>query len=50
MNGLRSVRDGSRLAVHASPPRDGDPEQMVNYVTPGYATAVFVSAGGVQRV
>lgn len=25
-------------------------EQMVNYVTPGYATAVFVSAGGVQRV
>src|SRR3990172_11061437 len=23
---------------------------MVNYVTPGYATAVFVSAGGVQRV
>src|SRR5262245_42786974 len=27
-----------------------DLEQMVNYVTPGYATAVFVSAGGVQRV
>jgi len=25
-------------------------EQMVNYVTPGYATAVFVSAGGIQRV
>jgi 6-phosphofructokinase 1 len=25
-------------------------DQMVNYVTPGYATAVFVSAGGVQRV
>lgn len=25
-------------------------EQMVNYTTPGYATAVFVSAGGVQRV
>jgi 6-phosphofructokinase 1 len=23
---------------------------MVNYVTPGYATAVYVSAGGVQRV
>ncbi len=27
-----------------------DLDQMVNYVTPGYATAVFVSATGVQRV
>jgi 6-phosphofructokinase 1 len=27
-----------------------DLEQMVNYVTPGYATAVFVSASGVQRI
>src|SRR5262245_41404601 len=27
-----------------------DPEQLVNYVTPGYATAVFVSAGGVERI
>jgi 6-phosphofructokinase 1 len=27
-----------------------DLDQMVNYVTPGYATAVFVSASGVQRV
>ena len=26
------------------------PEEMVNYVTPGYATAVFVAAGGVERV
>jgi 6-phosphofructokinase len=25
-------------------------EQIVNYVTPGYATAVFVSAGGIQRI
>ena len=25
-------------------------EGMVNYVTPGYATAVFVAAGGVERV
>ncbi len=25
-------------------------EQMVNYVTPGYATAVFVSASGVERI
>jgi 6-phosphofructokinase 1 len=27
-----------------------DIERMVNYVTPGYATAVFVSATGVQRI
>ncbi len=27
-----------------------DLERMINYVTPGYATAVFVSANGVQRV
>ena len=27
-----------------------DLDQMVNYVTPGYATAVFVSAEGVQRI
>jgi len=27
-----------------------DLDQMVNYITPGYATAVFVSASGVQRV
>jgi len=27
-----------------------DLEYMVNYVTPGYATAVFVSAGGVERI
>src|SRR6266404_6164926 len=25
-------------------------EQMVNYVTPGFATAVFVTASGVQRI
>ena len=25
-------------------------DHMVNYVTPGYATAVFVSAGGVHRI
>jgi len=25
-------------------------ESVVNYVTPGYATAVFVAAGGIQRV
>ncbi len=27
-----------------------DLEQIVNYVTPGYATSVFVSAGGVERI
>lgn len=27
-----------------------DLDQMVNYVTPGYATAVFVSASGIQRI
>jgi 6-phosphofructokinase 1 len=27
-----------------------DIEHMVNYATPGYATAVFVSANGVQRI
>jgi ATP-dependent phosphofructokinase / diphosphate-dependent phosphofructokinase len=27
-----------------------DLEQMVNYVTPGYATAVFVTASGVERI
>jgi len=27
-----------------------DPGQMINYVTPGYATSVYVSAGGVERV
>jgi ATP-dependent phosphofructokinase / diphosphate-dependent phosphofructokinase len=27
-----------------------DPEQMINFMTPGFATAVFVSASGVERV
>jgi 6-phosphofructokinase len=27
-----------------------DLDQMVNYITPGYATAVYVSASGVQRI
>lgn len=27
-----------------------DHEQMVNYVTPGYATSVYVSAGAVERI
>ena len=40
--GYRYVRSPSRT--------DFDLEQMVNYVTPGYATAVFVSAQGVERI
>jgi 6-phosphofructokinase len=40
--GWRYERTGSRDTI--------DLEQMINYVTPGYATAVFVSAGGLQRV
>ena len=27
-----------------------EPEHMINYVTPGYATAVFVTAWGVERI
>ncbi len=34
-----------------SPPRDTfEPDQMINFVTPGFATAVFVAATGIQRV
>src|SRR5262249_49617476 len=39
---VRAIRGPSRTRF--------DLEQMVNYVTPGYATAVYVSASGVQRV
>ncbi len=40
--GYRYVRGPSRVQFNL--------EQMVNYVTPGYATAVFVSASGVGRI
>ncbi|HLJ95119.1 MAG TPA: 6-phosphofructokinase [Gemmataceae bacterium] len=40
--GYRYVRGPSRTRF--------DLEHMVNYVTPGFATAVFVSAWGVQRI
>jgi len=40
--GYRYVRTGARGQF--------DIEHMVNYVTPGYATAVFVSASGVERI
>jgi len=41
-NGLRYGRTPSRAVF--------DLEQLVNYVTPGYATAVFVSSAGVERI
>ena len=41
-NGMRYRRSESQSVF--------DLEQMVNYVTPGYATAVFVSASGVERL
>ncbi len=34
----------------SGPKPDLDLEEMVNFVTPGFATAVFVAAGGVERV
>ena len=38
------------VPAHATRSAAFDLEQMVNYVTPGYATAVFVSASGVERI
>ena len=35
---------------HATSGAVFDLAQIVNYVTPGYATSVFVSAGGVERI
>jgi 6-phosphofructokinase 1 len=36
--------------VRKRPPRDFELEEMINYVTPGYATAVYVSANSVERI
>jgi 6-phosphofructokinase len=33
-----------------SPGRDFSLDEMINYVTPGYATAVYVSAASIQRI
>ncbi|HAM72698.1 MAG TPA: 6-phosphofructokinase [Verrucomicrobiales bacterium] len=41
-SGYRYKRAPSRATFHL--------DQIVNYVTPGYATAVFVSASGVERI
>ena len=52
-NGCASTsRRQARLSLSAAPSRSAvfDLDQMVNYVTPGYATAVFVSAQGVERI
>src|SRR4051812_3360236 len=40
--GFRYKRGDSRTVF--------DLDQMINYVTPGYATSVFVSAAGVERI
>jgi 6-phosphofructokinase len=45
----QDAKGGSRYEQRASQ-AVFDLEYMVNYVTPGYATAVFVSAGGVERI
>jgi 6-phosphofructokinase len=40
--GYRYVRSPSRIRFEI--------DHIINYVTPGFATAVYVSAGGVQRI
>ncbi len=50
---LRAVDPSARHGVRYSrtPARSTfDLNQIVNYVTPGYATAVFVAAQGIQRI
>lgn len=48
---LRSAGDGVSATYTRRPARTAfDLDQMINYVTPGYATAVFVSASGVERI
>lgn len=48
---MRKEGPGGKIEYGRGPSRTTfDLERMVNYVTPGYATAVFVSATGVQRI
>jgi len=48
---VRHIQTDGEYAYTRAPRRTKfDLEQMVNYVTPGYATAVMVSASGVQRI
>ncbi len=45
-----AAKHGYRYNRHAHASAVFDPERIINYVTPGYATAVFVSAQGVERI
>lgn len=45
--GFRYVTSSSSFVTG---PKEFQLEQMVNYATPGYATAVFVSVGGIVRM
>ena len=47
---VREEIDGSFTYCLAGIERDIRLEDMINYVTPGYATSVFVAAQGVQRI
>jgi ATP-dependent phosphofructokinase / diphosphate-dependent phosphofructokinase len=48
---VREPDDGPRgFAYRKRPGRDFGLDEMVHYVTPGYATAVFVSSLSVQRI
>lgn len=42
--------NGGQRYTRSGPKADFDIEEMVNFVTPGFATAVFVAAAGVERV
>lgn len=44
------VPNGEPRYARRPPVESIDLGQMINYVTPGYATAVFVSAAGVERI
>jgi 6-phosphofructokinase 1 len=47
----REPADGPKgYAYRKRPGRQFGLDEMVNYVTPGYATAVYVSASGIQRI
>ena len=52
MGARQRCRGQARLSLQTqrSPRAVFDLDQIVNYVTPGYATAVFVSASGVERI
>ncbi len=45
-----AVRHGYRYQRHPLSNAEMDLDRIINYATPGYATAVFVSAQGVERI